>query len=59
MLVLSRRENEVIHIGNDIVITVCSIDPGRVKIGIKAPRSVEVLRGELVIANNERNRKVE
>jgi carbon storage regulator len=47
MLVLSRKENETIHIGDDIVITLVKIDRNRVRIGITAPVEVKVLRSEL------------
>ena len=47
MLVLSRHVNEVILIGDDIRVTVVEIEKHRVKIGIEAPRSVEVWRSEL------------
>ena len=47
MLVLSRKMNEEIVIGPDIRITVVEIAPGRVKIGICAPRSVSVDRAEI------------
>lgn len=47
MLVLSRKEQETIVIGSDVVLTVVRIDGGRVTIGIDAPKSVHILRGEL------------
>ena len=47
MLVLSRKKGEVIRIGEDVVITILESDTGRVKVGIKAPPEVKVLRGEL------------
>ena len=47
MLVLSRKEGEKLHIGDDIVITVTAIKGGRVQIGVEAPRSKRILRGEL------------
>ena len=47
MLVLSRRENERIRLGDDIVVTVVRLSGDRVRLGIEAPRSVLVLRGEL------------
>ncbi|HUY86052.1 MAG TPA: carbon storage regulator, partial [Acidimicrobiales bacterium] len=42
MLVLSRRIDERIMIGNDIVITVLEIHHDHVRIGIDAPRSIDV-----------------
>jgi len=47
MLVLSRREGESIVIGNDIVITVVEVKGGQVRVGIKAPRDVQVHREEI------------
>jgi len=48
MLVLTRKRDEVINIGNDIVIRVMKLKKGSVRIGIEAPDSVRVLRGETV-----------
>lgn len=47
MLVLSRKVNEVICIGDSIRVTVVEIGQGRVKIGITAPRNVSVDRLEV------------
>lgn len=47
MLVLSRKKGESIDIGDDIRITVTEVINGKVKIGIDAPRSVNVRRSEL------------
>jgi len=47
MLVLSRKEDERIRIGESIVITIVGISGDKVKIGIEAPREVLVLREEL------------
>jgi carbon storage regulator len=48
MLVLSRKKSEVIRIGEDIKITVVSIEQGyKVKIGIDAPQNVAVHREEV------------
>ncbi len=47
MLVLTRKTNEEIVIGNDIRITIVEVAPGRVKIGISAPRHVRVDRAEI------------
>ncbi len=49
MLVLSRKINEKIRVGDDIVINACDIFGGRlVKIGIEAPKGVRVMREELI-----------
>ncbi len=47
MLVLSRKEGEQLHIGDDIVVTISRISGNRVAIGIDAPRDVRIRRGEL------------
>ena len=47
MLVLTRKQGEVIHIGEGIAIKVIKTGKGTVKIGIEAPSNVKVLRGEL------------
>lgn len=47
MLVLTRRPSESIIIAGDIKITVVSVGPGRVKIGIEAPPHVRVDRQEI------------
>ena len=47
MLVLSRRENERIKLGDSIVVTIVRIAGDRVRIGIEAPPDVVVLREEL------------
>jgi carbon storage regulator len=47
MLVLSRRENECIRLGDSIVVTVVRVAGDRVRLGIEAPSEVVVLRGEL------------
>ena len=47
MLVLSRKTNEVVRIGDDIRITVTRIEGGKVTLGIDCPKHLAVLRGEL------------
>ncbi len=51
MLVLSRKTNQQIIIGDDIRITLLRIEGNKVRIGIDAPKQIRVLRGEL---NSER-----
>lgn len=47
MLVLSRKENETIVIGDDVRLTVVEIRGDKVKIGIEAPPTVKVWRTEI------------
>jgi carbon storage regulator len=47
MLVLSRKTSERILIGDDIAITVVRIGPNSVRIGIEAPKSMNIVREEL------------
>jgi carbon storage regulator CsrA len=47
MLILTRKRNDSIRIGENIVVRVMRTAPGSVKIGIEAPESVRVVRGEL------------
>jgi len=47
MLVLSRRLDESLRIGSAIEITVVSISRGRVKLGIRAPEQIRIVRSEL------------
>jgi carbon storage regulator len=47
MLVLTRKNGETIKIGDDIEITIISAKNDQVKIGIKAPKNVEVYRKEI------------
>lgn len=47
MLILTRRITETVEIGDDIAITILGIDRGQVKIGIDAPKTVNIRRREL------------
>ncbi|SFI76246.1 carbon storage regulator [Planctomicrobium piriforme] len=47
MLVLSRKPGERILIGEDIAVTVVRIGPNTVRIGIDAPRTMNIVRDEL------------
>jgi carbon storage regulator len=47
MLVLTRKVNESIVIGGNIVITVNQISPRRVKLGVEAPGSIPIARSEV------------
>lgn len=47
MLVLTRKINEEIKFGSDITVKIISISDNQVKIGIDAPKSIQILRGEV------------
>ena len=55
MLILTRKKDESLRIGDDIVITVVSVGGGHVRLGIDAPRELSVHRSEIYekIANDE------
>ena len=57
MLILSRRINEKIVIGDDIVVSVVEVRGDQVKLGIDAPRNVKVFRQEVFNAIQEENKK--
>jgi len=55
MLVLSRKKNESIMIGDQIEIKIVSVEGDTVRIGIEAPRSVQVHRKEVYELIKEEN----
>lgn len=57
MLVLSRRKDETIMIGDDIEITIVEVKGDTVRIGIAAPHSVSVHRKEIYEAIQRENRE--
>jgi carbon storage regulator len=57
MLILTRREREVVRIGTDIRITVERIDGDRVRLGFVAPREVRIVREELIDRGREAERR--
>ena len=56
MLVLTRRPNQSIVIGGDVVVTVLEVRGDQVRLGIKAPRSVDVHRDEVWLELQQVNR---
>lgn len=56
MLILSRKINEKIMIGEDIVLSIIEIRGDQVKIGVEAPKSVKVFRQEVYEAIKNENR---
>ncbi|MFO0943762.1 MAG: carbon storage regulator [Pirellulales bacterium] len=47
MLILSRKLNETVYVGNDVVIRVVKIKGNVVGLGIEAPNNVRILRSEI------------
>lgn len=47
MLVLSRRKDESIRIGDDIIITIVEVRGDAIRLGIEAPKEVPVHRSEI------------
>ena len=56
MLILARKIDEKIKIGNDITITIISVQGDQVKIGVEAPKNVKVFRQEVFDAIQEENK---
>ena len=55
MLVLSRRKDESVMIGDSLEVKVLDIQKGQVKLGIEAPRDVTVHRREVYLAIQQEN----
>lgn len=47
MLIITRKKGESLMIGEDIEIIISKIDDGSVKLGIKAPKDITILRKEI------------
>ncbi|MDR1948014.1 MAG: carbon storage regulator CsrA [Spirochaetaceae bacterium] len=56
MLILSRKINEKIMIGDDIAISIIEIRGDQVRIGVNAPKSVKVFRQEVFDAIRAENK---
>jgi carbon storage regulator len=57
MLVLSRKINETILIGDDVRITLLDVEGDKVKIGIEAPKAMKIFREELLEATRSTNKQ--
>ena len=56
MLVLRRKKNETLAIGDNITINVLEVSGNTVKLGIDAPPELLILRGEIKVTDVNRNR---
>ncbi len=56
MLVLARKTDESIVIGENIVVKVISVENGVVKLGIDAPQEISIIRNELIEEVKETNK---
>ena len=56
MLILSRKVDEKIKIGNDITLTIIEVHGDMVKIGVEAPKNVKVFRQEVFEAIQSENK---
>jgi carbon storage regulator len=56
MLILSRKVNEKIMIGDDISVSIIEVRGDQVRLGVDAPRSVKVFRKEVFDAIKAENR---
>jgi carbon storage regulator len=55
MLVLTRKNNESIVIGDDVTITIVEVRGDQVKLGINAPKNVSVHREEIYLEIQKEN----
>ncbi|WP_010175129.1 carbon storage regulator CsrA [Bacillus coahuilensis] len=49
MLILSRKQGEAIQIGQDIELVVVSVQGDQVKVGVNAPKHIEIHRKEIFL----------
>ena len=58
MLVLSRKKDETILIGDDIVVTIMETRRNNVRLAIDAPCDIRILRGELQLQGHQFNKSL-
>ena len=56
MLILTRKENQKIRIGNNIILNIVSISDNTVKIGIEADKEITIFREEIYEQIIEKNK---
>lgn len=57
MLVLTRKPNEAIRVGETIELTVLEVRGNRVRVGIEAPRDVHIARAEIWVSQDRISRE--
>jgi carbon storage regulator len=57
MLILARKKNQSLRIGDNIVITVVDVQGEQVRLGIDAPKDIQILRQELYDAVSDANKQ--
>ncbi|MCD8500917.1 MAG: carbon storage regulator CsrA [Bacillaceae bacterium] len=55
MLVLTRKKDQSIMIGNEIEITILNVEGDQIKLGIKAPKHIDIHRKEIYLSIQEEN----
>ena len=58
MLVLSRKLNQSIQIGDDIEVKIIAIEGDQVKVGIEAPKHIDIHRKEVYLSIQEENSRL-
>jgi len=53
MLIIRRKAGEAFHIGDSIEVEILEVGTNQVKIGIKAPREIAVLRNEVFLTESQ------
>ncbi len=53
MLVLSRKRDQTLMIGDNVEVTILEIKGGQVRLGINAPKAISVHRGEIHEKTNQ------
>lgn len=57
MLVLTRKKDQTLVIGDNIEITVLDIQGDQIRLGVDAPKSIKIFRKEIYLEIQEENRK--
>ncbi len=58
MLILARRSGESIRIGDEMVVTILSVQGNQVRIGVEAPRDIAVHREEVYLRLREESQEM-